>query len=244
MENYILITGASGGIGKELSIALSKNNNLILSSNTNFNGELDKVRKECYNSENHLIWLADLNNEKQIIYNSLTEFILNNNICISSFIHCAGITKILPFRNFEINFVNQIFNINFFSSLEIIRCLIKKSNKGSLKNILFISALWSIRGNSGNSIYAASKGAINSLVLSLAQELAPKVRVNSLLPGAILTPMSNSLNHDFIEQLKKDTPLGIGNICDIVEYACFILSDKAKWVTGQNIIIDGGRSTK
>lgn len=240
-NEFSLITGASGGIGSNLCIELSKDHNLILSGKSL--DKLEKLRKQCDRSDEHLLWVIDLDSERIEIEKKLTNLLKSNNIVVTSFIHCAGVTKLLPLRNFSSVYINQIFNINVFSAIEIIRALLKKTNARSLNTILFISALWSIRGNSGNSIYAASKGALNSLVYSLAQELAP-VRVNSLLPGAIITSMSSDLSRDFIERINNETPLGIGSVEDVVNYALFIVSDKAKWITGQNIVIDGGRSTK
>lgn len=244
MQNYVLITGASGGIGRKLSLELSINSNLILSGLPLEKEDLNILRSKCQNPDNHLIWLSDLASERCTLFSSLTEFLRVNQACIEKFIHCAGITRILPFRNFTPDYVDHIFNVNLFSAIEILRVLLKKDNHGHLNNVLFISALWSVRGNAGNSIYSASKGALNSLVFSLTQELSPKIRVNALLPGAIITPMSANLNKDFVDQMEQETPLGMGSIDDVVNYACFLLSDKAKWVTGQNILVDGGRSTK
>lgn len=241
---FALVTGASSGIGERFAIEYSQNRRIVLSGR-NYE-KLDAVRKKCFNPDNHLIWCIDLANNRMDIFHSLNSFLLKFDIVIASFIHCAGVTKILPLRNFTHQYVDEIFNTNLFSAIEILRVLLKKENKGSLTNIIFISGLWSIRGDIGNSIYAASKGAINSLVCSLAQELAPKVRVNAILPGAIVTPMTVNLllNSELGQKISKDYPLGLGSIEDIVNYIIFLLSDKSRWITGQNIVIDGGRSTK
>ena len=244
MNSYLLVTGANGGIGRLLCSELSKQNNLLLSGMPSEREELEVLRKSLGISNNHLIWTVDFASDRMLLFDSLNSFLQMNEIAVHSFVHCAGITQIIPFRNFTPDRVNKIFEINVFSAIEILRVLLKKDNHGALRNILFISALWSIRGNSGNSIYSASKGALNSLVLALTQELSPKVRVNSLLPGAIMTPMSENLDKSFLEKMNEETPLGIGKIEDVVNYACFLLSDKAKWITGQNIVVDGGRSTK
>jgi NAD(P)-dependent dehydrogenase (short-subunit alcohol dehydrogenase family) len=124
------------------------------------------------------------------------------------------------------------------------KALLKKSNAKALSNVVLISALVSERGNVGNSIYAASKGAMNSLVYTLARELAPEIRINALLPGAIETPMSKNLDADYIAEMTKDMPLGWGQPQDVINYVEFLLSDKAKWITGQTLFVDGGRSTK
>lgn len=241
---YTLVTGASSGIGEGVVLALSKSDQLILCGRNK--DKLEAVRQKCHLPDNHLIWNCDLSTGRMNIFRLLSEFLLNNNIVVERVVHCAGCTKILPFRNFTPQYVDDIFNTNLFSIIEILRVLLKKDNKGALKNIVLISGLWSIRGDIGNSIYAASKGALNSLVYTLAQELSPKVRINAISPGAVLTPMIEQLlsNDDFRDNVLKDYPLGCGTIEDIVNYITFLLSDKSRWVTGQNIVIDGGRSTK
>ena len=88
-------------------------------------------------------------------------------------------------------FVTRVFNVNVFSAMEIIRPLAQRRvNKGALRSITFISSISSRMGAKGYSVYAASKGALNAMALSLAVELAPAVRVNSVLPGTIETEMN------------------------------------------------------
>lgn len=197
----------------------------------------------CSSEKLHKFICCDLNKEKQDIFLLLNEFLQKEGIEVDSFIHSAGVTRILPIRNFSIDIVDEIFNVNFFSAVEILRVLLKKNNHGSLKNVIMISSLWSIRGESGNSVYAASKGAINSLVYSLAKELAPKVNVNAILPGAVRTSMTEKLldSEVGLKQL-KDYPLGFGTPADVVNVVKFLLSDESAWITGQTINVDGGRT--
>lgn len=239
---YTLITGASSGIGAECAIKLSQNRKIVLvGSNAT---RLEEVRSRCANPEHHIIWCSDFAAEQSSISQSLTSLIKTNNIVIDEYVHCAGMTKLLPIKDFQRVYVDQIFNVNFFSIVEILRVLLKKVNDKSLKNVVLLSALVSIRGNIGNSIYAASKGAINSLVCSLSLELAPAVRINALLPGYVDTPMSANLNPEYLSMLSKATPLGCGKPQDVVNLVEFLLSEQSSWITGQLINIDGGLSSK
>lgn len=241
MKKYILITGATSGIGAVCAKRLSSSHSLILAGRNV--EKLGDIRKTCSNSEDHVIWCCDFLTERDNIFDSLLSLLEKNDACIESYIHFAGLTQILPIKNFSIQYVDKIFNVNFFSIIEIIRLLAKKTYVANLKSIVLTSALFSKRGDIGNSIYAASKGAINSLVISLAQELAP-VRINAILPGAVMTSMAENCSPAHTERLKNDTPLGLGTPDNIVDYVEFLISDKASWVTGQNIFIDGGRSTR
>ncbi|MBR4918838.1 MAG: SDR family oxidoreductase [Bacteroidales bacterium] len=242
MERFTLITGASSGMGALCAKHFSGSHRLIMASE---NLEmLQDVLKECDHPENHILWHCNFATERENIVQSLTDLLKQHDAVVDQYVHFAGLTKLLPLKTFSIPNIDLIFNVNFFSILEIMKALLKKSNAKALSNVVLISALVSERGNVGNSIYAASKGAMNSLVYTLARELAPKIRINALLPGAIETPMSKNLDADYIAEMTKDTPLGWGQPQDVINYVEFLLSDKAKWITGQTLFVDGGRSTK
>ncbi|MBO5407312.1 MAG: SDR family oxidoreductase [Bacteroidales bacterium] len=242
MEHYILITGASSGMGALCAKHFSISHRLILASE---NMEmLESVCKECANSEKHILWLCNFATDREYIAESLTNFLKMHDAVVDKYVHFAGITRLLPLKTFSIPNIDLIFNVNFFSILEIIKVLLKKTNAKALNNVVLISAMVSERGNIGNSIYAASKGAINSLVYTLARELAPEIRINALMPGAIDTPMSANLDEAYKEEMRRDTPLGWGTPQDVVDYVDFLFSNKSKWITGQTLFVDGGRSTK
>lgn len=242
MEHFVLITGASSGMGALCAKQLSGSHKLIMASE---NLEmLQDVLKDCSNPEQHILWHCNFATERESIMQSLTDLLKQHDAVVDQYIHFAGLTKLLPLKTFSIANIDLIFNVNFFSILEIMKALLKKSNAKALTNVVLISAMVSERGNVGNSIYAASKGAINSLVYTLARELAPEIRINALLPGAIDTPMSKNLDPDYVAEMTHDTPLGWGQPQDVINYVEFLLSDKSKWVTGQTLFVDGGRSTK
>lgn len=242
MEHYLLITGASSGMGALCARQLSGSHRLIMASE---NLEmLQDVLKTCEHPERHILWHCNFATQREQIAASLTQLLQEHDAVVDQYVHFAGLTKLLPLKTFSIPDIDLIFNVNFFSILEILKALLKKVNGKALGNVVLISALASERGNVGNSVYAASKGAINSLVYTLARELAPAVRINALLPGAIETPMSANLDEDYKEEMRRDTPLGWGTPQDVVDYVEFLLSEKSKWITGQALFVDGGRSTK
>ena len=242
MEHYMLITGASSGMGALCAKHFSSSHRLIMASE---NLEmLEAVRNECANPEQHILWHCNFATDRDHIAESLTALLKEHDAVVDQYVHFAGLTKLLPLKTFSIPNIDLIFNVNFFSILEIMKALLKKSNAKALNNVVLISAMVSQRGNTGNSIYAASKGAMNSLVYTLASELAPDIRINALMPGAIETPMSANLDEAYKEEMRRDTPLGWGTPQDVVDYVEFLLSDKSKWITGQTLFVDGGRSTK
>jgi NAD(P)-dependent dehydrogenase (short-subunit alcohol dehydrogenase family) len=113
-----------------------------------------------------------------------------------------------------------------------------------LRNIVFVSSTASKFGAKGFSLYCASKGALDSLMRALAVELAPGIRVNSVLPGGVRTEMTESMFNDpqLADRLSVNYPLGLGQPSDIALAIEFLLSDKARWITGQQLVVDGGRT--
>lgn len=242
MDTYTLITGATSGIGLDLAVRLSGERNLILVGRNE--ARLDELISQMSGPNKVLKLVIDLDADRRQAASRLTELIQSEGLQIEALVHCAGTSKVMPLRQADTDSIDTIFNVNILSAMELIRPLLKKENKGSLKNIVLISSLASIRGEKGNAVYAASKGALNALTISLAKELAPKVRVNSISPGTVETPMTQ----DFLKTESgaahlQTYPLGVGHPEDITNLACFLLSDEARWITGQNIVIDGGRST-
>ena len=95
------------------------------------------------------------------------------------------------------------------------------------------------------SLYSASKGALDSFARSMAYELAPRVRVNTVLPGGIVTPGTQRMVGDM--EMPQDGPnslLGEGTPLDIADMVAFLLSKQSRWITGQNFIVDGGRTSR
>ena len=242
MDTYTLLTGATSGIGLDLAIRLSGERNLILVGRNE--AKLDEVIRQIGGTHKILKLVVDLDADRRQVGSRLAEFIQSGDLQIEALVHCAGTSKVMPLRQADTDSIDSIFNVNILSAMELIRPLLKKENKGALKNIVFISSLASIRGEKGNAVYAASKGALNAMAISLAKELAPKVRVNSVSPGTVETPMTQAFIESEAGAAHLQTyPLGVGHCDDITNLVSFLLSDEARWITGQNIVIDGGRST-
>jgi NAD(P)-dependent dehydrogenase (short-subunit alcohol dehydrogenase family) len=239
---YTLITGASSGLGRGAAIRLSRGCNLILHGRSR--ERLEETRGMCVNPGRHTVWSFDLKNPGELAA-SLTPLLAASGRCVEAFVHCAGMVTVLPMRSVDYGTAQEIINVNFFSAAEIVHVLLKKKvNSQRLANILFISSIWSRFGARGHSAYCASKAALDGLMRALAVELAPAIRVNSILPGAIETPMAAQIFADpaIVEKLARDYPMGVGRPDDIADAIEFVLSAKARWLTGQQIVIDGGRS--
>jgi NAD(P)-dependent dehydrogenase (short-subunit alcohol dehydrogenase family) len=242
MNTYILITGASSGIGKELAIQLSHTNNIILHGRDI--GKLEQIKQQCSAGYHQLIWQQDLNDITEIEA-SLEQLLATHAISIQKFIHSAGYMKLAPLKVSGVDTLTRTLNTNVVSASLICKTLIKKSiNKTALDGVVFISSNISNMGAKALSAYGASKGALDSLMRCLAVELAPAIRVNSVLPGAVRTEMTEHIfeNDEVRNRMEATYPLGIGTTNDICKAVQFLLSDNSNWITGQQLTVDGGRT--
>ncbi len=236
----VFVTGASSGLGKELAISLSNDYNLILNGRNK--ERLEDVRKQCVRDA--LIWEYDLSKTDDIEM-ALTEFLKKNDLQVTAFVHCAGVMKMMPLRNVDARVISETFSTNVFSAEMITKVLVScKANAKNLKSIVFISSNVSNRGASAFSVYGSSKAALDGLMRNLAIELAPNVRVNSVLPGGMITEMTKELfeNENVKKRFEKNYPLGLGKLQDVIPIVEFLISDGAKWLTGQQVTVDGGRT--
>ena len=238
----ILITGASSGMGREMAIEFSKDYNVILNGR---NGErLEQTKAQCSRNSEQYIWQYDLSLVDGV-EESLSIFLKENCVNVNYFVHCAGFMKNYPLKMISLDLVRETFNTNVFSGVMISKVLTtKKINKKNLEGIVFISSNISGFGAKAHSIYGASKGAVDNLMKSLAVELAPSVRVNSVLPGAVRTALTEHVfcDEDLAARMETSYPLGFGDVNDIFKAVRFLLSDDSKWITGQQLTVDGGRT--
>lgn len=241
-QQYTLITGASSGIGRIIAIQLSKSGNVILCGRDK--ERLEITRTQCSDQYQQLIFSYDLGDVDNL-EKEFAVFISENKIEVVHFVHCAGYMKMLPVRMTTIETLRSTFSVNVFAALLIVKLLVqKKINNGALKSAVFISSNISNHGAKAFSAYGSSKGALDAIMRSLAVELAPAVRVNSVLPGAIKTEMTQDIFNDpeKVERMALTYPLGLGKAEDICYAVEFLLSEKASWITGQQITVDGGRT--
>jgi NAD(P)-dependent dehydrogenase (short-subunit alcohol dehydrogenase family) len=239
---YTLVTGASSGIGRAVAERLSRDRPLVLHGRDL--ARLNETRQACNAPDWHLLWPMDLGTAAPVAH-SLAELLAAHPVGVQSFVHCAGVAHVLPARSAGPDAVQASLNVNYVSAQQIISTLLKKRLNGAiLSSVVLISSIWSRYGSRGHSLYCASKAALDGMMRALAIELAPVVRVNSVLPGAVRTPMADAGMSDpeISRKLQQDYPLGTGESRDIAGVVEFLLSENARWITGQQIVVDGGRT--
>ncbi len=245
-NKVILITGASSGIGRSCSVECSKRGaNLIL---------LGRNRDELMKT----VSLLDSRCKSEVITEDITQpeniesFIAEKVLIlgkISGFIHCAGIEKTLPLKKHESALYQDIFAINVIAGFEIAKILSLKKYKDQRSSFVFIASVAGMVGEPGKAAYSASKGALISGTRSLAMELCrSNIRVNSISPAMVNTPilekMFNDIGEEASAEIIRKHPLGIGNPEDVANACVFLLSDASRWITGTNMVVDGGYSAQ
>lgn len=240
-KEYVLVTGASSGMGEEIAVSLSSDYNIVLCGRDS--ERLQGVKNRCSEGQ-HLIWQHDLS-KVETLEEDFGSFLKDNGIQVSHFVHCAGYMKMYPVRMLTKDIFTDAFNVNVISAALITKLLVgKKSNGAALRSVVFISSNISNFGAKAFSAYSSSKAGLDGLMRSLAVELAPKVRVNSVLPGGVRTRMTEHMYQDeeLIGRMAATYPLGLGKVEDIRDAVIFLLSDKSRWITGQQLTVDGGRT--
>ena len=205
---------------------------------------LEETRSRCHQPSAQFLWQQDLQVIDQVGA-GLSQFLGQNHLGIEGFVHCAGTLKVLPLRAVERTMARTIMDVNFTSAVEIVRLLVQtKINGKHLCGVVFVSSTASTFGARGFNLYCASKGALDAFMRAAAVELAPGIRVNSVLPGAVGTAMTQAMLEDpeIRSRIVAGYPLGLGRPEDVASAVEFLLSDKARWITGQQLVVDGGRT--
>lgn len=235
----ILITGASSGIGQGCALMAAQMGAKVIVCGRN--EERLKETISQMQGEGHSTFAGELT-DQSVIEKLVAEIPSLNGVVFS-----AGISMTAPFTFSTREKFNKVFDVNFFSPIEILRLLVKKKKLANEASVVFISSVGGNFGFSvGNGIYGASKAALNSMSRLCSLELAPKkIRVNSICPGMVATPLVEGFSENITqEDIQKDMdfyPLKrYGKPEDIAGGVVYLLSDAASWVTGQAICIDGG----
>ncbi len=239
-----LITGASSGIGASIALTLNALGAKVIAIARD-EKKLQFQQEQAVNSDKFIYLNKDLAN-----YEHLDAWILN--ICkdfggFDGAVLSAGISMDSSIRTS--NYIQQakkVFDINYFGNLQVLKGMLDRRascNKGA--SFVWIASMAAHKPEKGLSLYSGSKAAVVATMKSIAKEIAPKFRINTISPAAVDTPMLNASikkNGGNLNLLNSNYPLGLGKAQDISFLACFLLSQGSSWMTGQDIIINGGKA--
>ena len=238
---FTLVTGASSGIGRAIAVELSKTDRLILHGR---NRQKLEETMRCCNGGGHVIWTYDLSNV-DTLQHDFEDFVINGARCIDKFVHCAGMVFLTAIKTIDLAAYRRIMDVNATSAILLVGSLMKRKVAGqTMRSIVFVSSISSMQATRGKSLYGASKGILNSFARASAVELAPKVRINTVCPAAVHTEMADDVFNDpvAVAAMNRRHPLGTGLPRDVAGVVAFLLSDAARWITGSQVMVDGGAS--
>jgi short-subunit dehydrogenase len=233
MKTY-LITGSTSGIGKHLTLQLSLENHMIA-------GYRNESKTTDFKNQSS-IKLIYLDLSKPL---DLEKSIRNISSKIDGLIYCAGLADNRPLKMSDVNFTLNMFNVNYFSFIELIRLIIKQNLFNDNSSSLVISSVTSQIGEKGKSIYSGSKGALESSVRSIVKEISGKGhRLNIIRAGMVDSEIFdnyvNELGDEFKKSILSKQFLGLINKSDILNVVKFLLSDQSSKINGSIINLDGG----
>ena len=233
----ILITGSSGGIGSSIADKFLKNKyEMILTSSSD--NALNKLKEKYGN--NHHYYVLDFNNPDE--NNTILKKISDEHQDLNIIVNNAGITDDSLLLRMKTDQWNKVIQANLSSNFTIIKALLPNMIKNKSGNIIGISSVVATSGNPGQSNYVAAKSGMIGFYKSIALEVASRnVNVNIVSPGFIISPMTDKLNDKQKNVILEKIPMKrFGESNEIADLVYFLSSDESRYITGQNIHINGG----
>lgn len=239
----VLITGGSGGIGSALCVAFAQAGHCVAINYNKSNTKAEKLAEIIENSYGvkSIAVYADISDSKSVseMFDKTEKSLGEIDILVNN----AGIAQQKLFTDITDDEWKKMIGINldgaFYCSKEVLKRYMLKNHSGVILNI---SSMWGQVGASCEVHYSAAKAGIIGLTKALAKEVGLSgIRVNCICPGVVMTDMIKSFDSTTIEELKSETALNmLGTPKDIADSAVFLCSNKAKYITGQILGVNGG----
>jgi NAD(P)-dependent dehydrogenase (short-subunit alcohol dehydrogenase family) len=235
----IFVTGASSGIGRQVAISCS-----AMGAKLVITGRDEKRLDETFKllkGEGHQKFICDLLDEKQ------RNDLMTKLPTLNGFVHSAGVVMPVPVKFIAEKHLDYVMGVNFESAVLLVSGLLKNKKLNDNASLIFFSSISVNYPYAGGAVYSASKGAIEAYSKNLALEIIQrKMRSNVIVPAMVKTPLYEETKNQSMyrspEEYESKYPLGLGAPEDVANASIYLLSDASRWVTGINLILDGGFS--
>ena len=237
----VLITGATAGIGRACAVLLSELGASLILNGRNEAALVDLLRE--LGESKHNIAPFDMRKTDELA--RWVKGLSNKYGYIDCFVHCAGIQVTKPVRTFDQASFDETMHINLASAMAITKGFRVKRQRDKQGSIVFVSSIAGLIGQTGNTIYGASKAGLMSLTRGLSMELLrDNIRVNCVAPALVQTGMAErtqkSMTEAQYQRMLDLHPMGVGEPIDVANAIAFLLSDAAKWINAVTLPVEGG----
>lgn len=233
----ILVTGATSGIGFQVVKSILAMGGVVIISGRNAE-KLQQVREELGAGIIREI-PCDLTQETAI--ENLADAVEN----LDGVVHCAGLVTPYPVRYLSFGKLDETMHLNFYAPAALTGQLDRKKKLSKGASMVFISSISAQHPHKGGTAYGASKSALESFSKVVAMEYSHRgIRSNTISPAMVNTPLyqkaSEDAGHASMQEHIDKYPLGIGQPEDVANAVIYLLSEASRWVTGTNLVLDGG----
>ena len=240
-EQVYIVTGASSGLGEATAILLNELGATVIAI-ARREDKLNEVKSRCKFPENFYVEPKDLTEDIEGLP-KYVKALKEKYGKFSGMAYCAGITDVTPLKALDYEMAKKVFEIDYYAPIFMAKGFAdKRNNIGQGASIVIISSLAGSYASRGMVSYCGAKAAINNSAKCIAKEYASQgLRVNTVSPSDIETPMTQIGDiKTFVDSRLDNYPFGIGEPDDVANMIVYLLSDKAKYISGQNYIIDSG----
>lgn len=237
-EQRFIVTGASSGIGEGVALLLNELGATVIGIGRSAE-RLEGMKAKCKHPENVFVEQKELTEDIQGLP-AYVKSLKDKYGKLSGMAYCAGIGEVSPLQLWDYEKERRFFDVNYFAPLAMAKGIAdRRNNVSGQTSCVFIASASALLADKGHCSYAGTKAALVASCRTLAKELtAQRLRVNTVSPTVIRTPMTITEGEEYEKSQIAKYPLGFGEVSDVANLVVFLLSDKAKWITGQNYVVD------
>ena len=238
-ENFVVV-GASSGMGRQISLDLAKSGAHVLAIARN-EERLQELKRQALDQIE--VAILDVLSATVSEWQGVVQTFVEHCGLLSGGVYTAGIIAPTPLRMFDRKLAHDIMATSLWGMTDFMQTVTKKQVARQGASYVVIASAGAYTGQKGYWTYSASKSAVQTAVKSMAKEIVRnRHRINSISPGSVKTEMTQQAMDEmgYSESILQRHHLGLGTARDVSSMALFLLSDAASWITGTDVVVDGG----